>query len=122
MAIAWPAATLLVPPRPTPSSAAEGRILDIFDGSDPEAAVRFNTAIHENAEYLMLRYRPELKTEMRGWHAATGSSSSNRGANRDPPLARTQIEVLATCSTTPSTMTPSPSPRPTRVHFFDKAP
>src|SRR5262249_209911 len=54
---------------------------------------RFATYLHDGAHYLMLRYRPNLasqaKRERRDWVFLFESS-----ANRDPLLARTQIDIL----------------------------
>jgi tetratricopeptide (TPR) repeat protein len=61
----------------------------------PAAAdsVRWSSAEHEGAKYLMLRYRPELqsapKRERRDWVFLFEAS-----ANRDPLIARAQVEVL----------------------------
>jgi ferric-dicitrate binding protein FerR (iron transport regulator) len=58
-----------------------------------EPAARFSTFKHEGAEYLMLRYRPTLtsqpKRERRDWVFLYEAS-----ANRDPLLARAQIDVI----------------------------
>jgi hypothetical protein len=56
-------------------------------------AVRFSSAEHEGARYLMLRYRPELtapvERQRRDWVFLFESSG-----DRDPLLARTQVEVV----------------------------
>ncbi|MGH7221974.1 MAG: hypothetical protein ACRELF_01970, partial [Gemmataceae bacterium] len=58
-------------------------------------AVRFSTATQDGYRYLMLRYRPELpgaaKRQRRDWVFLFESS-----AERDPLLARTQIEIVRT--------------------------
>jgi ferric-dicitrate binding protein FerR (iron transport regulator) len=55
--------------------------------------VRFSSMTHEGADYLMVRYRPELMNQptrqRRDWVVLFESS-----ANRNPLLARTQIDVL----------------------------
>ena len=57
--------------------------------------VRFNSAKHEGAQYLMLRYRPNLaspkQVQRRDWVFLFETS-----ADRDPLLARAQIEVIRT--------------------------
>ena len=62
----------------------------------PGDSVRFSSAEHDGARYLMLRYRPTLpltaqqaKVKRRDWVFLFESS-----AERDPLLARTQIEIL----------------------------
>ena len=56
---------------------------------------RFSAADHEGARYLMLRYRPNLPTqpqrERRDWVFIYEASG-----NRDPLLARAQIDVIRT--------------------------
>src|SRR5262249_46596408 len=55
--------------------------------------VRFSTAEHEGAKYLMVRYWPELPSQMerqrRDWVFLFESSG-----DRDPLLARTQVEIV----------------------------
>jgi ferric-dicitrate binding protein FerR (iron transport regulator) len=66
--------------------------LTAADGKAP-TAVRFSRADHEGKSYLMLRYRPDLHTEAkpqrRDWIFLYETS-----ADRDPLLARVQIEVI----------------------------
>src|SRR5262249_59218084 len=65
--------------------------------SDGSAAVtesaRFSWFRQEDAEYLMLRYRPELtaapERQRRDWVFLFESSG-----DRDPLLARTQVEII----------------------------
>jgi hypothetical protein len=71
-------------------------VLSIADPrrSDPlDEVVQFATAEHEGARYLMARVRPRLTTKMlnrrRDWVFLVETSG-----DRDPLLARTQIEVL----------------------------
>jgi len=58
-----------------------------------EASARFSSATHEHARYLALHYRPELpagpRPRQRHWVFLFESS-----ADRDPLLARAQIEVV----------------------------
>jgi ferric-dicitrate binding protein FerR (iron transport regulator)/tetratricopeptide (TPR) repeat protein len=60
---------------------------------DAEGVVRFASAEHEGAKYLMLRYRPRLSGEptrqRRDWVFLFESSG-----DRDPLLARAQIDVI----------------------------
>ncbi len=62
-------------------------------GEGGQAAARFSAADHDGARYLMLRYRPDLPTQprrqRRDWVFLFESS-----ADRDPLLARTQIEII----------------------------
>ncbi len=97
--------------------------LEIF-GKNPAARdeARFASHLHDGAQYLMLRYRPTLQSqpqrERRDWVFLFESS-----ANRDPLLARAQIDVLrnllinAEHDDTFSLLTAG-----TRVRLFDKAP
>src|SRR5262249_14987975 len=54
---------------------------------------RFSSFAQDGAEYLLVRYRPELKVEgtrqRRDWVFLVETSG-----NRDPLLARTQVEVV----------------------------
>lgn len=69
--------------------------VEIYEGAGPARGdeVRFASAVHENHRYLMLRYRPQLETEpkpqRRDWVVLFET-----GADRDPLVARTQIEAL----------------------------
>jgi hypothetical protein len=92
-------------------------------GRVPDAEVaRFATFTHENARYLMVRYLPYLdgavKRERRDWVFLFESS-----ADRDPLLARAQIEVVrgllrnAEHDDTFTILTAG-----TRTHLFDKQP
>jgi len=60
-----------------------------------EAASRFSSAIHEGSQYLMLRWRPQLpkrqRHQRRDWVFLFEAS-----ADRDPLLARVQIDVIKT--------------------------
>lgn len=95
-------------------------VVEILDGKEDRDQARYSRAVHENFEYLMLRYRPELKTEgrieRRDWVILFEAA-----ANRDPLLARTQIEVIknllenAEHDDTFTLLSAN-----TRVHFFDK--
>jgi hypothetical protein len=63
-------------------------------GGEGESTItRFASAEHEGARYLMLRYRPELpnrpQSQRRDWVVLFESSG-----DRDPLLARTQIEIV----------------------------
>src|SRR5262245_60686845 len=83
---------------------------------------RFSSTLHDGAQYLMLRYRPTLKSapqrERRDWVFLFETS-----ANRDPLLARAQIDVLrnlllnAEHDDTFAILTAG-----TRVRLFDKSP
>jgi Ca-activated chloride channel homolog len=71
-------------------------VVSFADGKPPtphEEAVRFSAVEHDAAKYLMLRYRPYLETRgerpRREWVFLFESSG-----DRDPLLARTQIEVI----------------------------
>ncbi len=61
----------------------------------PGETARFSRAEHDNAGYLMLRFRPDLpgrlEPQRRDWVFLFESS-----ADRDPLLARTQIEIIRT--------------------------
>jgi ferric-dicitrate binding protein FerR (iron transport regulator)/tetratricopeptide (TPR) repeat protein len=66
-------------------------------------AARFSSAEHEGAEYLMLRYRPLLAVAPPGANAPGSPAQRQRrdwvflfeaSGDRDPLLARTQIEVI----------------------------
>jgi len=70
--------------------------LDVTDTGPAAAGVRFAATVHEGQRYVGLRFRPELKA---------GTANAKRkhyfvlfetSADRDPLLARTQIEVLRT--------------------------
>jgi hypothetical protein len=72
--------------------------LELADSAPPAADVaRFSSTQHEQAQYLMLRYRPLLpavgsdKRQPRDWVFLFESS-----ADRDPLLARVQVDVIAT--------------------------
>jgi predicted Zn-dependent protease len=62
-------------------------------GAADEERVQFSTAAHEGAKYLMVRYRPRLTAKMaahrRDWVFLVETSG-----DRDPLLARAQIEVM----------------------------
>lgn len=66
-------------------------VLTLTDAETP--AIRVSTARHEGAEYLMLRYRPTLTSPpapaKRHWAFLFESSG-----DRDPLLARAQIEMI----------------------------
>jgi ferric-dicitrate binding protein FerR (iron transport regulator)/tetratricopeptide (TPR) repeat protein len=73
-------------------------VLDLYEQSPdsaPHDDARFSSAEHEGAKYLMLRYRPALpaekKRQRRDWVFLFESSG-----DRDPLLARTQVEVVRT--------------------------
>jgi hypothetical protein len=70
-------------------------LVDPTDAAQPKELARFSRADHEGAAYLMLRYRPDLpgvrERQRRDWVFLFESS-----ADRDPLLARTQIEVIRT--------------------------
>jgi tetratricopeptide (TPR) repeat protein len=73
-------------------------VLELNNPADVDRSgemVRFARAEHENASYLMLRFRPDLPGNMipqrRDWVFLFESS-----ADRDPLLARTQIEIIRT--------------------------
>ncbi|MBL8796427.1 MAG: FecR domain-containing protein, partial [Planctomycetia bacterium] len=70
-------------------------VLNLVDPTGGSQAARFSTLLHEGNRYVMLRYRPELKVEKqrqnRDWVFLFESSG-----DRDPLLARAQIEVLRT--------------------------
>jgi hypothetical protein len=73
-------------------------VLDLFDTTNQVArteAARFSTAEQDGARYLMVRFRPDLpgalQRQRRDWVFLCESS-----ADRDPLLARTQIEILRT--------------------------
>jgi len=102
-------------------------VLEILDGANDHASPlslspHFRTSVHENHEYLMLRYRPELKADLRAqrrdWVILFESA-----ANRDPLLARAQIEIVrhllegAEADDTFSLLTAN-----TRTKLFDKSP
>src|SRR5207302_8496325 len=66
------------------------------DGNGPaEDMARFSSALHENFQYLMLRYRPTLPRQpvrqRRDWVFLFESSG-----DRDPLLARVQVDVIRT--------------------------
>ena len=69
----------------------------VLQVTDPRAAVgelaRFRSAYHEGYKYVSLRYRPDLEArphrERRDWIFLFES-----GGDRDPLLARAQVEVL----------------------------
>jgi ferric-dicitrate binding protein FerR (iron transport regulator)/tetratricopeptide (TPR) repeat protein len=68
--------------------------LELLDPRAPRnEMVRFSSAEHEGSRYLMVRYRPELpgqvQRQRRDWVFLFESS-----ADRDPLLARAQIEVM----------------------------
>jgi len=70
-------------------------VLNLVDPTGGRSAARFSTTLHEGNRYVMLRYRPELKVEKqrqnRDWVFLFESSG-----DRDPLLARAQIEILRT--------------------------
>src|SRR5262249_41421181 len=75
------------PDRDVSLEVVEGR--DVAEGGQ---AVRFSSAEHEGARYLMLRYRPTLAGQprpRRDWVFLFESSG-----DRDPLLARVQIDVI----------------------------
>ena len=69
----------------------------VFELTDPHhqigESVRWNSAEHEGAKYLMLRYRPVLQSaprrERRDWVFLFEASGA-----RDPLVARAQVEVI----------------------------
>jgi tetratricopeptide (TPR) repeat protein len=69
-------------------------VLDLSESSGADAA-RFATAEQDGFRYLMLRHRPDLpgtaRRQRRDWVFLFESS-----ADRDPLLARTQVEVVCT--------------------------
>jgi hypothetical protein len=70
--------------------------LDLEDSAGGQVEqVRFSTAEHEGARYLMVRYRPDLpgypQRQRRDWVVLFESS-----ADRDPLLARAQVEIVRT--------------------------
>jgi ferric-dicitrate binding protein FerR (iron transport regulator) len=70
-------------------------LVDPADAARPREVARFAQVNHEGASYLMLRYRPDLpggrERQRRDWVFLFESS-----ADRDPLLARTQIEIIRT--------------------------
>jgi len=69
-------------------------VLDLNDAQMPVGdAVRWSSAEHEGAKYLMLRYRPELqgspRRERRDWVFLFEASGA-----RDPLVARAQVEIV----------------------------
>jgi ferric-dicitrate binding protein FerR (iron transport regulator)/tetratricopeptide (TPR) repeat protein len=73
-------------------------VLDLYEQSAksaPHDDARFSSAEYEGAKYLMVRYRPALPAEQRrqrrDWVFLFESSG-----DRDPLLARTQVEVVRT--------------------------
>jgi hypothetical protein len=72
--------------------------IDLFDGGQKprgDESARFSSMDHDGARYFMVRYRPDLSTpkerQRRDWVFLFESSG-----DRDPLLARTQIEVIRT--------------------------
>jgi ferric-dicitrate binding protein FerR (iron transport regulator) len=67
--------------------------LEVARATPPGEAVRYAAFTHENARYLMVRYLPKLdgepQRERRDWVFLFESA-----ANRDPLLARAQIEII----------------------------
>jgi ferric-dicitrate binding protein FerR (iron transport regulator) len=72
--------------------------LDLYDGGKQprgDESARFSSADHDNARYFMVRYRPELPTAKERRHRDWVFLFESSG-DRDPLLARTQIEVVRT--------------------------
>jgi hypothetical protein len=72
--------------------------LDLFDGGKQprgDESARFSSSDHDNARYFMVRYRPELPTAKERRHRDWVFLFESSG-DRDPLLARTQIEVVRT--------------------------
>jgi ferric-dicitrate binding protein FerR (iron transport regulator) len=69
--------------------------LSLNDEAGKNATARFNSMVQDNAHYLMLRYRPNLEgtpvRQHRDWVFLYETSG-----DRDPLLARAQIEVIRT--------------------------
>jgi tetratricopeptide (TPR) repeat protein len=71
---------------------------DLFDGGKQlrgDESARFSTADHDGARYFMVRYRPELPVAAERRHRDWVFLFESSG-DRDPLLARTQIEVVRT--------------------------
>ncbi len=70
-------------------------VLDLTDANKGDDTAHFSCADHDGNSYLMLRYRPALHTtakpQRRDWIFLYETS-----ADRDPLLARVQIEVIRT--------------------------
>lgn len=70
-------------------------VLEFREEASAQEVARFSSAVHEGARYLMLRYRPQLagqpERQRRDWVFLFESS-----ADRDPLLARVQVEVIRT--------------------------
>lgn len=97
--------------------------VEMYDTQDSQRdQAYFSSFVHENQNYLMVRYRPALaetpKRERRDWVILFEAA-----ANRDPLLARAQMDVLkyllenAEHDDTFVLITAN-----TRVHKFDQAP
>jgi ferric-dicitrate binding protein FerR (iron transport regulator) len=72
--------------------------LDLFDGGQKlrgDESARFSSMDHEGAHYFMVRYRPELPTAKERRHRDWVFLFESSG-DRDPLLARAQIEVIRT--------------------------
>ncbi|HEX5273241.1 MAG TPA: VIT domain-containing protein, partial [Gemmataceae bacterium] len=64
-------------------------------GWKPAPQARFSSVEHDSARYLMVRYRPELPTAKERRHRDWVFLFESSG-DRDPLLARTQIEIVRT--------------------------
>src|SRR5205085_9209511 len=69
--------------------------IEVYQGTEvsTKETTAFTSFVHENQHYLMLKYRPVLaqepKAERRDWVILFETA-----ANRDPLLARAQIDVV----------------------------
>jgi len=89
--------------QPSPQPSPKGRGDEASGGTGAlsasagglSASARFTSVVHEGSRYLMLRWRPELpgqkRRERRDWVLLFEAS-----ADRDPLLARAQIDVIKT--------------------------
>lgn len=70
-------------------------VVEIDRPQHTQVTTQWSRTVHEDQQYLMLRYRPEfakkMKRESRHWVFLFESS-----ADRNPLLARTQIEIIRT--------------------------
>ncbi len=83
-------------------------VLTFGEGAAEAGTARFSAAEQEGAKYLMVRYRPDLPGERerrrRDWVFLFESSG-----DRDPLLARTQVEIVRDLLASAEPTTPSPS-------------
>ena len=70
-------------------------VFELENDEDPQTGTQWSRTVHEDQQYLMLRFRPDLPAKKqrtpRNWIILFESS-----ANRDPLLARTQVEIIRT--------------------------